>query len=161
MDPLSVSAAVAGFLSIAIQITEILKGYIDGVHAAPEEARSLFTEVAALCQVLQDLVKLLRGKDLRGLVFNQASQLLVAIKVCQGRLEQLYTKLEKLQVDSCSSSRLNELYARMKWPVQREDYQSTLTELQRFVQTVQFALVVSNWLVLPDFQLTLQILPAF
>jgi hypothetical protein len=94
-------------------------------------------------------------------VFNQASQLLVAIKVCQGRLEQLYTKLEKLQVDSCSSSRLNELYARMKWPVQREDYQPTLTELQRFVQTVQFALVVSNWLVLSDFQLTLQILPAF
>ncbi|KAI5806005.1 hypothetical protein BZA77DRAFT_368831 [Pyronema omphalodes] len=45
MDPLSITAAVAGFLSLAGQIATTLKDYVDSVRSAPEEVRSLYLEV--------------------------------------------------------------------------------------------------------------------
>jgi hypothetical protein len=38
MDPFSISTGVAGFLSLAIELTEIIGGYIGDVKSAPEDA---------------------------------------------------------------------------------------------------------------------------
>jgi hypothetical protein len=70
MDPLSISAAVAGFLSPAVQITELLRGYINGIQSASEEAKYLLTQVAALCYVREKLVEFLRSEGLRGRKFD-------------------------------------------------------------------------------------------
>jgi hypothetical protein len=154
MDPLSLSASVAGFIGLAIQISQILKAYIDGVQSAPEEARNLLTQVAALCQVLQDLVHFLRSEDLKGRSFAKTSVLCVAIAAGQQRLEQLYLILGKLQSPG-SSKTFGKLIGNIKWPLKKEEYQQTLTELRRFAQTFQFSLVVSNWSVSNQLMLAL------
>jgi hypothetical protein len=88
MDPLSISAAVAGFLSLAMDISKILKDYIDGVQTAHEDAQNLLKEVAVLCHVLEKLVQFLRSEDLvKGKRFDKTSVLLLAADTCQRRLE--------------------------------------------------------------------------
>ncbi|KAI5810631.1 hypothetical protein BZA77DRAFT_327408 [Pyronema omphalodes] len=57
MDPLSIAAAVAGFLSLAGQIAATLKEYVDGVESAPKEVQSLHLEVTALHHVLEEAVR--------------------------------------------------------------------------------------------------------
>jgi hypothetical protein len=47
MDPLSISVGVAGFLSLAMEISKILAAYVGDVKSAPEEAHSLLTEVSS------------------------------------------------------------------------------------------------------------------
>lgn len=144
MDPLSLSASVAGFIGLTIQISRILKAYIDGVHSAPEEAQNLFTQVDALNQVLQHFVNFLRNENLKGRGFAKTSVLCVANEACRQRLEQLYLALGKPQSRD-SSTTFGKLVWNIKWPLEREEYCQTLTELQRFAQTFQFSLVVSNW----------------
>jgi hypothetical protein len=53
MDAFTISTGVAGFLSLALEISKILKAYVDGVKSAPEEARNLLVEVTALCHALE------------------------------------------------------------------------------------------------------------
>lgn len=45
MDPLSISAGVAGFLSLAIEISKILTAYVGDARSAPEEACNLLLEI--------------------------------------------------------------------------------------------------------------------
>jgi hypothetical protein len=113
MDPLSISAAVAGFLSLAMDISTILKDYISGVKSAPEDAQNLLVEVATLCKVLDDLVKFLRSDDLKGRKFEKTSVLLMAIETGQSRLELLYGKLDAIHISE-PRNKVKELVERLK-----------------------------------------------
>jgi hypothetical protein len=95
MDPFTVSTGVAGFLSLAIEITKILSTYISDVKSAPEDAKTLLAEVTALCSVLEDLVKFLRY-DFKG-NFTPTSTLYAAILACQKEIQNLSKKLDNLQ----------------------------------------------------------------
>jgi hypothetical protein len=65
MGPLSVSSGVAGFLSLAMEISRILTAYIGNVKSAPDDAHNLLKEILALCHVLEQPVTLLRN-DVKG-----------------------------------------------------------------------------------------------
>lgn len=146
MDPLSISAAVASFLGVAVQISGILQDYVSGVQSAPDEAHNLLSEVTTLSHVLQDLVKFLRGEDLKGRSFDKGSVLHIAIEVCQNPLQKLYVKLGKLRIPS--SGKIAGLVERITWPLKKDEYQQTVSELQRFAQTFQFSRVLPNWSVI-------------
>lgn len=80
MDPLSICAGVAGFLSLAVEISKILSVYIGDAKSAPKEAQCLLMEVDSLCLVLDQLVKLLR-EDVKD-DFKETSALLTIITAC-------------------------------------------------------------------------------
>ncbi|KAI5785397.1 hypothetical protein FPQ18DRAFT_87167 [Pyronema domesticum] len=144
MDPLSISGAVAGFLSLAGKIATTLKDYVDGVQSAPSEVRSLLLEVTALCQVMKDLVGFLRKDDLNGRRFDSSSVLCIAIKACQCRLKELGAKLVNLS-EACSRHRkFPRLVERMKWPLKKDELEQTVGELHRFTQIFQFSMVIQN-----------------
>jgi hypothetical protein len=67
------------------------------------------------------------------------------IDSCQKQIQDLYQKLGKLQ--NRSGSRVSEIIDRVKWPLKKEEYQSTVIALHRFTQTFQFSLQISNWYV--------------
>jgi hypothetical protein len=142
MDPFSISTGVAGFLSLAIELTKIIGGYIGGVKSAPEDAHKLLTEVTSLCYILEKLVRFLR-KDYKG-NSESTSALVVVIRSCQKEIEDLYKKLEKLQTPNTKVAGIIE---RIKWPLKMEEYQGTLANLHRFAQTFQFSLTIANWYV--------------
>jgi hypothetical protein len=84
MDAFTISTGVAGFLSLALEISKILKAYIGGVKSAPEEARNLLVEVTALCHALEQLIQFLR-KDYNG-NFAETSALVVATDACKEQI---------------------------------------------------------------------------
>jgi hypothetical protein len=144
MDPFTISTGLAGFLSLAFEITKILTAYVSDVKSAPEEARGLLSEVSALCNVLDQLVNFLRN-DVKG-NFTLSSALYVAIMACQTHIGELYKKIEKLQIRS-SDGKISKIINRttIAWPFLKDEYQSTLVALHRFAQTFQFSLSIKNW----------------
>jgi hypothetical protein len=48
MDPVSLSTSIAGFLSLAIQLSKILANYSNTVNSAPQEVSGLTIKVEAL-----------------------------------------------------------------------------------------------------------------
>jgi hypothetical protein len=145
MDPFTISTGVAGFLGLALEITKILGTYIGEAKSAPEDAHNLVMEVTSLCHVLKEMVQFLRKDATEIGSFQPTSALCVVIGACQAKIEDLYKKLEKLQVKS--DNKVAGLIERLKWPLKKEDYQDTILTLHRFIQTFQFSLTVSNWLV--------------
>jgi hypothetical protein len=144
MDPLSISAAVSGFLSLAGQIFSTLKDYVDGVQSAPDEVQSLLLEVGAFCQVLEDFGGFLQKDDLKGRIFEDSSVLRKAIKACECQLKELHGKLADLS-DACSSTKkLAGWVARMKWPLKKDELQETVVRLQRFAEIFQFWMKMKN-----------------
>jgi uncharacterized protein Yka (UPF0111/DUF47 family) len=142
MDAFTISTGVAGFLSLALEISKILKAYVDGVKSAPEEARNLLAEVTALCHALEQLMRFLR-KDYKG-NFAETSALVVAIEACKDQITELYKKIEKIEVN-CEKSKIAQVMERLKWPLRKEYYDRTISNVQRFTQTFQFSLTISNW----------------
>jgi uncharacterized protein Yka (UPF0111/DUF47 family) len=142
MDAFTISTGVAGFLSLALQISKILKAYVDGVKSAPEEARNLLAEVTALCHVLEQFMRFLE-EDYNG-NFAETSALVVAIEAYKDQITKLYKKIKKIEV-SCEKSKIAQVMERLKWPLRKEDYDSTISTVQRFTQTFQFSLTMANW----------------
>ncbi|KAF8541995.1 ankyrin repeat-containing domain protein [Trichophaea hybrida] len=140
MDPFTVATGLAGFLSLTIEIKKILEEYISGVKSAPDNSRKLLTQIAALSHVLQQLVMFLRSEDAKGTSFDQTSVLCSVIAVCQGHVEQLYRKLEKLS----STGKNKKGVERLKWPFNQTECQQTVEMLHRCAQTFEFSLSISS-----------------
>ncbi|KAI5816207.1 hypothetical protein BZA77DRAFT_344472 [Pyronema omphalodes] len=141
MDAFTISTGVAGFLSLALEITKILTAYIDGVKSAPEEARNLLAQVTALCHTLEQLTQFLR-KDYNG-NFAETSALISAVEACRDQITKLYKNIVKLEV-RCEKGKISQAMERLKWPFRKQDYDSTMATVQRFTQTFQFSLTISN-----------------
>ncbi|KAI5808432.1 hypothetical protein BZA77DRAFT_348101 [Pyronema omphalodes] len=131
MDGFTVSTGVAGFLSLALEITKTLKAYVNDVKSAPKESRNLLAEVTALCHILERLEQFLR-KEYTG-NFEKTSALFVAIEACRDQITEIYNKVKKI-----------EFLERLKWPFRKEDYERTISTVQRFTQTFQFSLNIEN-----------------
>ncbi|KAI5816814.1 hypothetical protein BZA77DRAFT_280313 [Pyronema omphalodes] len=144
MDPLSIAAAVAGFLSLAGQIATTLKDYADGVQSAPGEVQSLYQEVTALRQVLESFVGFLKKDDLRGRKLDSSCVLFNAVQACKYQLEELSRKLTELS-EACLNKKLPGWVTRMRWPLKKDEVQHTIVALQRFANIFQFSMAIKNY----------------
>ncbi|KAI5810770.1 hypothetical protein BZA77DRAFT_347536 [Pyronema omphalodes] len=138
MDPLSITAAVAGFVSLAGQIAMTLNAYVDSVRSAPSEVKSLYLEVKALSQVLGKFAQFVKD-DLHGdcVLFD-------AVESCGYQLKALDGKLADLS-KAFSKGKLQEWAKRMGWPLKKDDVQQTIFALQRFTHIFEFSMVTKNY----------------
>jgi hypothetical protein len=144
MDPLILSASVAGLVSLALEVSKMIGAYVDDVHSATGDSRDLYAELTALHQVLEKLVAFLRGDGARsGLSFKNTSVLSSAISVCEEKIKELYKKFDKWQ--DAQDSKMTRLKEKLRWPLQKEDCEKSIRFLRRFTQTFQFSLTIDNW----------------
>ncbi|KAI5816816.1 hypothetical protein BZA77DRAFT_293127 [Pyronema omphalodes] len=143
MDPLSIPAVIAGFLSLTRQIATTLKDYVDGVESAPGEVRSLYLEVTALRQVLKSFAESLKKDDLDGRNLDSCCVLFSAVQACKYQLEELSRKLADLS-KACSNKKLPGWVTRMKWPLKKDEVQHTIVALQRFANIFQLSMTIKN-----------------
>ena len=136
MDPLSISAGVAGFVSLTIQLVSILKEYTSTVKAAPSEAQTLLTELASLSQVLQQLTNFLKKPE-HNVNFRETSVLCSVVAICDDKIKGLYTRLDKFR----SAGGLRE---RWKWPFQKQECLEIAQTLHHCAQTIELSLTISN-----------------
>lgn len=143
MDPWSLSASVAGLASLTLEIGKLLGGYVSDVKSAPQDADKLHAEVTALAQALDRLVEFLRREDTTGPEFKDTSVLCSIIVMCQKQINVLYKKLGKQENEK--TSKVAGIIEGMKWPFQKEEFESTVRSLNRFTQTFEFSLTIENW----------------
>lgn len=91
MDPLSITAGMAGILSFGITICQGLIGYYGWWKDCPDE-------IAALCQYLERVSGTMRSLrlciDKHGFPADLVEQVALSIKACESDLERLEENLE-------------------------------------------------------------------
>ena len=136
MDLFTISTGVSGFLSLAIELVSILTEYTNTAKPVPDDAQKLLTEVASLSRVLQQLTNFLKKPD-NSTNFHEASVLCSVVTVCDVRIKNLHSKLEKIR----SVGKTN---GQWRWPFQRQECLDIVQTLRHCAETIQLSLTISN-----------------
>lgn len=133
MDPWTVSSGVAGFLSLAIELTKILKQFTDEVQSA--DAHTLLVETTALCEGMKKLRIFLQTEAKSDLSNSSALRLVIAI--CGDKIQKLHSKLTQFHNSRKRAQRL-------VWPFDKREYAETVEFLRHCTQTFAFSITVSS-----------------
>ncbi|KAI5789569.1 hypothetical protein FPQ18DRAFT_43339 [Pyronema domesticum] len=128
MSPLSIAASVAGFLSLAIELTKIISTYVADVKSAPSDASALRTEITALCKVLKMVEGILRSDKING-TFDEQSILYSIINACQRHFTTVYEKLATLPYDKENSRRSTGIMARITYSIKKDKVKETMARI--------------------------------
>ena len=137
MDLSTISTGVAGFLPLANDLIQILTEYTTTVNSAPSEAQTLLTEVVSLHQALQQVVSFLKKPE-HNVTFHETSVLCSMITICDKKIKNLYSKLDK------SGSSSGGIRDHWKWPFQRQECLDVTQTLHHCAATIQLSLTISN-----------------
>ncbi|KAL8870376.1 MAG: hypothetical protein Q9174_003567 [Haloplaca sp. 1 TL-2023] len=113
MDPLSISVAIVGVCTAAIQVNKCLKGFIDSSRDAPSSARHTLAEITGIYVSLQQLDAFLSGRQesprsRRSLVMLE--QVIIIFTDCVSVFSELEQTIETLKTDAPLR-----VVDRMKW----------------------------------------------
>ena len=140
MDPVTAATSVAGLLSLAIQVSQILSNQIRTVKNAPKDAQDLLDELQGLCQVLTSLEEFLKAQALKGYLFQGTSLLVGAIKGCHDKIQAVKPRLEKL----VRKQGFAQIIERGKWYYDHDEHQELVTSLHRYLAIFQMSLNVDG-----------------
>ena len=97
MDPLSISAGVAGLISLGIQLSQSLIDYYSAYKSQFKEVNRTITRLQGLHSVLTDLESVLKHRDLRQEQESLVKNIESHVKDCEELLEELGRELQKLR----------------------------------------------------------------
>jgi hypothetical protein len=154
MDPLTAATSVAGLLSLAIQISQILYNQIGTIRNAPKDAKDLLDELQRLCQVLTSLEEFLKAQALKGRLFKGTSLLVSAIQGCHDKITVVKPRLEKL----VRKQGFSQILERGKWYYDHDEHQELVKSLHRYLGIFQISLNVDGMLDTLSFSISLMCL---
>jgi predicted patatin/cPLA2 family phospholipase len=143
-DPLSVSASVAGLMSLVIVVVDTTFQYISSVRKAPTVVNSFFVELKQLKTVLMRFYDLTH--DINQLLLDNPTKkesfILCAMNIdaCKAELEAVQRKFDKLTTAHGASKVLN----RLKWPFIEGETLQLIERLQRYGNVFHMALAVDD-----------------
>lgn len=143
MDPLSVSASIIGVVTAAVQVSRLLKPFIDGVDGAPASARCVLMEVTGIYACLHQLQGFLIGseeaaKSRRSLIMIE--QVIVAFTDCVSIFSELEQTLESLKMGEHMR-----FIDRMKWVTKKSTIAKLVARLQASKTSLNFMLTILTW----------------
>lgn len=138
MDPLSLSASIAGLVSLAEVIFEAVFKYARAVKDARSDVQTLSEEINGLVTMLRSLKALTADLESDGDKFNP---LLSAHLLDQSRrvLDKIEVRVKK-GLDSFKQSKLDGVLRRLKWPFSESETKELLDDLSRHKSTITMAL---------------------
>jgi hypothetical protein len=139
-DPLSISASVAGLLSLVIQVADGTYQYVSSARSASTTISSLLRELRALKTVL------VRLDDLTHSSYTEASGDApiispLDIEVCREDLQEIYRKLNN-KLDGKGSTKALHRFA---WPFLEDKTLQMVAKLHRYVEIFHLALSADSW----------------
>lgn len=148
MEALGAAASVAGLISLAVELPQLIDT-ARSIYAAPEEAAQLSTTVAALVSTLEQLEEFLKTEEARELTLAHDSALIVAISACQSRVLEISKKLQSHHEPSRCSGRekVKNAVRKFRWPYDKKGCMEVVAEVQAMQSTFKFCLVMKNWYV--------------
>ena len=143
MDPLSVSASLIGVITAAVQVSGLLKEFIDNVKGAPESARNVLREVLDVSISLQQLQEFLLGKQVASIArtsFIMVEQVVVVLTDCVITFSELEQVLETSKADRPMGIR-----DRLKWVSKEPAVIQVLGRLQASKASLNLMLTTLTW----------------
>ena len=141
MDPLSVIASVAGVIMLLAQSLRLTRKYIQAAKGPVKAANNLLDEFELLSTNLERLQQYLSTEGLNVNTRSHSSVVVVRIKDCQKKTEDLNQRLNAI-----SSSRLKQVL----WPLSGTEHKDALQSLHGISQWIQFSLSIDTALLLGD-----------
>ena len=143
MDPLSISASIVGITTAAVQVSRLMKPFIDGATKAPTSARSVLMEVTGIYACLNQLQGFLIGseeaaKSRRSLIM--IDQVIIVFTDCVSIFSELEQTLESLKTGEHMR-----LMDRMKWASKEATISKIITRLQASKASLNFMLTILTW----------------
>ena len=139
-DPISVSASIAGLITITDTVFNRTFKYVKSVKGAPNEVSSLVLMVGALSGILHNLH--LVASQLEGEPFDTAIQV-NHVYSCIQTVEKVEKILDKFQSSSARSQNM-ETMKRLKWPFSVSEAKTLCAEIEGHKTTLSLALNVDS-----------------
>lgn len=136
-DPLSISASIAGVISLADTVFIRTRKYVSSVKNADKEVKHLSQEVLLLSGALYSLSKLAQALDADGLKDQHIDNLRMHhIAACHACLDKVARKLRKLE--DCGTKR------KLIWPFVSDRTKELLAEIILHKENVNLALTADS-----------------
>ena len=134
MDPLSVTASIAGIASLSGEVVHYLYKYAKAVRKSQGELLDLIAATEALSSVLRSCSKPSSGnhEDL----FPAGSVGDLIKQRCSKDLNALLTQLTTIDGKST--------VAKLLWPFRKEDFQEAASRIREYASTFEFAVTLDG-----------------
>ena len=142
MDPLSVSASIAGLISLVGATLSVTRVYIHEAKHGQETAQEFLRELDVLWCNLERLDGFLRSEGGAIGQFDHTSVLVSSTQSCRDKLASLHDKL----VEGSRERRLS-LHA-LGWPLKVKEHRRMIADLRAYSHWVQFALTIDGCAIL-------------
>ena len=139
-DPLSVSASVAGLITITEAVFGQMFKYGKAVKAAPDEVSSLTLALGSLSGILHHLE--LVAAQFEGEPFDNAIQV-NHVHSCMQTVEKIGKILDKYHSSSAAPQRMDKM-KRIKWPFSVSEAKNLCVEIEQHKATLSLALNVDG-----------------
>ena len=140
-DPLSISAGIAGLITLADSIFRRTFNYIKSVKEAPKEIAALSSEIGALYGILNH-VSLIACQLERG-TFDSAIQIHY-IRSCYQTFEKVKTMLDKYDTLNSDRRSVDAMKRRLTWPFTITEAKSLIAEVERHKAALGLALTADG-----------------
>ncbi|KAJ4253821.1 hypothetical protein NW762_010216 [Fusarium torreyae] len=141
MDPLSVSASVAGLVTLADLVFRATLRYAKSVKGAPKEVQDLLNEIKDLSLLLHNLSMVALGLEIQTDPQSGPSPPKpYHLHECRQLLRRIEEGLPKFE----GKSGLEKLQSRLKWPFSTSDTKEMLQAISRHKQTINIALAADS-----------------
>lgn len=137
-DPLSVSASIAGLISIAEPVFRAVFRYARAAKNAKGDIQALADEINALTTILRSLQALALELEAEGDAFDPVLRIHY-LNHYKKTLDKIKQRVEKA-TDSFNRSRLESIGRQLKWPFSASETEELLSELSRHKETITVAL---------------------
>jgi len=138
MDPLSISASVAGLITITDVIVRNGYKFLRDVRQAEQSVADLIAEVNKLAGTLYSLRNVVKRFETDVISFEPASQVR-HIEACFQTLQKIQVTLDNA-IPSSSKGRLEKLERKLRWPLSASETKGLIVEVERHTSTLHLAL---------------------
>ena len=140
-DPLSISASIAGLITLAEAVFRRTFKYIKSVKEAPKEIAALSSEIGALYGILNNLHLL--ACQLEGETFDSAIQVHY-VHSCYQTFEKVKMMLDKYDNLTTDRRSVDAMKRRLTWPFTVPEAKSLIAEVERHKATLGLALTADG-----------------
>ena len=139
MDPLSITAGVAGLITLVSQSIKLASNYTRDVVGMKEQVSTMLQALQILHTILSQLKHQLESSvnpDNTSLPVNN-SILENTIQSCNQRVIALLEKLSRVAGS-------HNTILKMRWPLNKRDHEETIRDIRLFAQWIQLSMTVDN-----------------
>jgi len=138
MDPLSVSASIAGLITIADVIVRNGYKFLKQVKHSEKTVSTLISEVNHLSGTLYSLRNVAQRFEMDTMAFEPATQIRY-IDFCYQTLETIRITLENANPAGSKGS-VGSLSRKLRWPLSASETEALVTDVKRHISTLHLAL---------------------